>query len=152
MPLQDQAMLITTNMPTKNDPLKIFVDTSTFVSLQDISDPNHQKAKKLALKLQELDAHLYTSSDIIGEALTVISRKLGKQKAHEFYREYLKSGMEEIFIGIKLSEKTRKLFFKVKSKNISFIDCSNIIAMESAGIKSIFAFDQDFKKLGVLVF
>ncbi len=145
-------MPITTNMPTKNDPLKIFVDTSAFVSLQDKSDPNHEKAGKFALKLQELNAQLYTSSEIIGEALTVIARKLGKSQALQFYRGYLKSGIEEIFISARLNESTKKLFFTVKSKNISYIDCSNVIAMENAKIKSIFAFDQDFKKLGVLVF
>lgn len=141
-----------TSMPTNNDKLKVFIDTSAFVSLQDTNDPNRNKARNLALKLEELQATLYTSSDIIGETLTVISRKLGKKQASDFYKGYVKSGFREILIDIKLQQKSRIVFFKVKSKNISFIDCSSIVAMKNQNIETIFAFDQDFKKLGVSLF
>lgn len=140
------------NMPTKSDAPKVFVDTSAFVSLKDNNDPNHNKAQKAAQKLAGLNARLYTSSDVIGETLTVISRKLGKQSAFDFYEGYIKSGFKEIFIDNKLQEKSRKTFFKVKSKNISFIDCTSIIAMKNQNIETIFAFDQDFKKLKVSLF
>lgn len=134
----------TTNMPTK-----IFVDTSAFVSLHDGHDPNHKKALDLALRMDRENAELHTSSDVIGKTLTVISRKMGKIKAAEFFNNFKSSGVREIFIDEELHEQTRKFFMKVKSKNISFIDCSSVVAMKKRGLKTIFAFDQDFKKLGV---
>jgi predicted nucleic acid-binding protein len=138
-------------MATTNN-LKILVDTSSLVALKDKSDPNHNKSVKLSAKLQQLNADLYVSSDIIGETLTVISRKLGKNAALDFFEDYSKSNLKELFIDPKIHEKTRKFFLKVKFKNISFIDCSSVIAMKDSGIETIFALDSDFKKLGVSIF
>lgn len=132
-----------------NMPIKVFVDTSAFVSLHDGNDPNHKKAFDLALRLDKKSAELFTSSDVVGESLTVISRKMGKVKAAEFINNFKTNGVREIFIDEELHEKTKKLFLTVKSKNISFIDCSNIVAMKKRGIKQIFAFDQDFRKMRV---
>ncbi len=140
------------NTRTSNKPLKIFVDTSSFVSLEDNKDPNHNKAIALAHALFNQNAKLYTSSDIIGETLTVISRKLSKKASIIFYENYIKSGFTEIFIDSKLHEETREFFLKVRSKNISFIDCSSVIAMKQQGITQIFSFDKDFTTLGVKLF
>ncbi len=77
----------------------------------------------------------------------MVSRKLGKPHAREFAREAEKMA-EEIFISQEMHEKARKLFFKITSKNISFIDCSSAIAMEQAKIDAVFTFDKHFKSLG----
>lgn len=142
--------MISTRMSDKA--YKVFVDTSSFVSLEDNKDPNHKKAIVLAQALFNQKAKLYTSSDIIGETLTVISRKLGKKASFMFYENYIKSGFTEIFIDSNLHEETREFFLKVRSKNISFIDCSSILAMKQQGITQIFSFDKDFITLGVELF
>ena len=139
-------------MHTKNNSQKIFVDTSSFVSLEDNNDPNHTKAIKRASLLHEQKSQLYTSSDVIAETLTVISMKLGKKAAKIFYEGYITSGFTEIFVERDLHQEVRKFFLNVKSKNISFIDCSNVVIMKKHGIAEIFSFDKDFKKLGVKLF
>ena len=135
-----------TNTHTITD---VFVDTSAFVSLWDDLDSNHIKAIKLQVKLEEINAHIHTSSDIIGESLTVIGRKIGKKESTEFYEMLKKSKVHEIFIDEATHKETRLFFKKVKPKNISFIDCSSVIAMKRNKIKYIFSFDEDFKKMGV---
>ncbi|MDP3918088.1 MAG: PIN domain-containing protein [Candidatus Woesebacteria bacterium] len=127
---------------------KVFIDTNVFVALKDDTDSTHEKALKLLKILIEQKTSLFTSSDIIAESLTVISRKLGKDEAMEFLKE-LKTYAKEIFIDESIHAETRKFFAKVKSKNISFIDCSSVIAMKRNKIKYIFSFDEDFKKMGV---
>ena len=62
---------------------------------------------------------------------------------------YLDSDIDEVFIDNALHRKARQLFIKLKSKNISFIDCSSVIAMKTEKIKTAFSFDAHFKKLGV---
>lgn len=126
---------------------KVFVDTNAFVALRDTKDSTHKRAKRILDKLIQRKAWLYTSSDVIGETLTVVSRKLGKPHAREFAREVEKMA-EEIFISQEMHEKARKLFFKITSKNISFIDCSSAIAIGQAKIGAIFTFDKHFKSLG----
>ena len=41
-----------------------------------------------------------------------------------------------------------RLFRKVEGRGISMIDCTSFILMKRLGIKEVFAFDEDFKKLG----
>jgi len=43
-----------------------------------------------------------------------------------------------------------KLYKRIKAKNISFIDCSSVVAMKRNRIKIIFSFDEDFRNLGVV--
>lgn len=132
-------------MPTIS---KVFVDTNVFVALRDENDSTHKRAKRLLLKLNSEEATLFTSSDVIGETLTVLSKKLGKSHAVEFARK-VGVMVEEIFITEVIHQKARELFLRAGSKNISFIDCSSVIAMKSAKIPVAFTFDQHFKTLGV---
>ena len=134
-----------TNMPTIS---KVFIDTNVFVALKDDRDSTHQKAIILTNKFKNTYADFYTSSDVIGETLTVISQKLGKTQAIEFLKE-IPFIAKEIFIDENIHKAARKLYRRVKSKNISFIDCSSAVAMKRNKIKVIFSFDEDFKSLGV---
>ena len=77
---------------------KVFVDTNAFVALEDEEDSTHKKAVKLALYLKENNIKPYTSSDVVGETLTVISKKLGKKAATYFFKNYQASDTGEIFI------------------------------------------------------
>lgn len=127
---------------------KIFVDTNVFVTLRDTTDSTHKKAVEFYKLLKKTDYKFYTSSDIIAESLTVISKKVGKKSAIDFLDE-LEGVIKEIFIDEKLHKETRRFFAKVKSKNISFIDCSSVIAMKRSKIEVIFSFDEHFRNLGV---
>ena len=132
-------------MPTIS---KVFIDTNVFVAINDDRDSTHKRALDLLYKLNEAKVNYFTSSDIIGESLTVISQKLGKKQATEFLKD-VKVIAEEIFIDENIHYAARKFFKRVKSKNVSFIDCSSVIAMKRNKIKVIFSFDESFKSLGV---
>lgn len=132
-------------MPTIS---KVFVDTNVFVAIRDTKDSTHNQAVKIYEELKSNKVKFFTSSDIIGETLTVLAKKLGKATAKEFLDNFSVL-TKEIFIDKYLHQETRELFQRVKSKNISFIDFSSVVAMKRNKIKSIFSFDKDFKKLGV---
>lgn len=133
-------------MPTTS---KAFVDTNVFVATRNENDPTHKKAIRLFDYLKKNSIQLYTSSDVIGETLTVMSKKLGKAIAADWFNDYKKSEVKEIFVDEDIHEEARNLFFQVRSKNISFIDCSSAVAMKKNKINVIFTFDEHFKKLGV---
>lgn len=133
-------------MPTTS---KIFIDTNVFVSIRDENDSTHNKSLGLFTKLERNSSQLYTSSDVVGETLTVMSRKLGKTIAMDWYQDYKKSAVVEIFLDEEMHNEARKVFLQARLKNISFVDCSSIIAMKSSKITTAFTFDEHFKKLGV---
>jgi len=132
-------------MPTIS---KVFIDTNVFVAIKDDKDSTHDRAIFLLKTLKSKKVRFFTSSDVIGEAATVISKKLGKSTAIEFLSN-ISDYAHEIFIDKFLHKEAKDFFMRVKSKNISFIDCSSVVAMKRNKIKSIFSFDRDFKKMGV---
>lgn len=132
-------------MPTIS---KVLIDTNVFVALKDITDSTHKKALQIYKELKEKGVKFYTTSDIIAESLTVISMKLNKKASLEFLSE-IGGVITEIFIDEYSHKETRKYFKRVKSKNISFVDCSSVVAMKRNKIAAVFSFDEDFKKMGV---
>ena len=135
----------TTNMPMIS---KAFIDTNVFVAFKDDNDSTHKRARELYKVLKLKKVKFFTSSDVIGESLTVISKKMGKSAAIEFLSK-IHAYAKEIFIDRYVHKEARDLFKRIKSKTISFIDCSSVVAMKRNKIKTIFSFDKDFKKLGV---
>ena len=124
--------------------LKVFVDTNVFVALEDQNDSTHKKAVELSSLLnQNKKMKFYTSSEVIGETLTVISHKLGKEIARLFIKRYKNNKMIEFFFDESMYKDTKDLFLRNKSKNISFVDCSSVITMRRAKINVIFSFDDD---------
>lgn len=133
-------------------PNKVFIDTNIFVALKDKNDSTHQKAVTFLSVIEEKKISLVTSSDIIGETLTVMTMKLGRAHATDFLSGFVTSGIEEIFVDEDMHAQARKLFIKVASKNFSFIDCSSAVVMGREHISTIFTFDRDFKKFDITLF
>lgn len=128
---------------------KVFVDTNVFVTIRDTTDSTHGKALKLSEFLDKDKTKWYTSSDVVGETLTVLSKKLGKKIAQDWYKDYKDSNIKEIYIDGHLHVEARNYFFRVKSKNVSFVDCSSVVAMKNNKIQIAFSFDEDFRNMGV---
>jgi len=129
---------------------KIFIDTNVFVALEDEADSTHKRAIEISqYLLKQNNVKYYTSSEVISETLTVISRKLGKEVAKKFVKKHKNSHMIDIFFDENLYRKTVNTYLKLKQNSISFVDCSNVVIMRKYKIKYIFSFDEDFKKMGV---
>ena len=147
MLLRAQVILNMTNTHTIT---KIFIDTNVFVALEDENDSTHKRAIQLSeFLLKQHSVKFYTSSEVISETLTVISRKLGKEVAKKFIKKHKNSYMIDIFFDENLYRKTLNAYLKLKHNSVSFVDCSNTVIMRKYNIKYIFSFDEDFKKMGV---
>lgn len=128
----------------------VFIDTNVSVALEDENDSTHKRAIQLSeFLLNQHNVKFYTSSEVISETLTVISRKLGKEVAKKFVSKHKNSHMIDIFFDEFLYRKTLNSYLKLRQKSISFVDCSNVVIMKKYKIKYIFSFDEDFKKMGV---
>lgn len=125
------------------------MDTNVFVATRDFNDTTHKKALELTGFLAENKVAWYTSSEIVGETLTVLSQKLGKEIAIDWCKDFIKSGIKVLFIDEIIYKDSQNYFIKTKQKNISFIDCSCVVTMKKNKIDTIFSFDKDFKKMGV---
>lgn len=125
-----------------------FVDSNIYVALFDDNDRTHSRATELQKKITSSDFKLLTSSNIVSECLTIISQKLGKPFALKFLKGLEESGTEVLFVDELIYNEALRLFPKIKSKNVSFVDCTSFVIMKNRGIKVVFTFDQHFKSQG----
>ena len=125
----------------------IFIDTSAFVGIHDSKDLHYEASQRIIRLLIDQEAQLVTSSYILAESYTVISQKAGKDKAISF-KEDFDPRIRVIRIDEALEESAWSIFKVIKSKNVSYIDCTSFAVMKNYNISQAFAFDEDFEKAG----
>lgn len=126
--------------------LIIFVDTDAFVALIKKNDSNHIKAKNIFQKLQGMSIEFTTSNYVFSEAITILSQKVNHATAVKFIDAMLSS--ENIF-NIKradgaIEDVAINIFKDQTSKNISFVDCTNMAFVRKIGLDAIFSFDKAY--------
>ena len=136
-----------------SNPLTIFVDADAFVAFTKNDDSNHERAKQIFLKLQYLPVTFITSNYIFAEVATVLSQKVNHATAVAFINS-IKSD-DNVFQVERINEKTEEaatqIFIGQTSKNISFVDCTNIALIKEKHINGILSFDAIYKKNGLKI-
>ena len=127
--------------------MKIFVDTSAFVAIENDEELNYFLAQSILEKVDSSKATLVTSNYVIAETLTVLSQRVSKKVAIKFQEEDVPA-LEVIRIEKSTEEVAFEIFKKLDSKNVSFVDCTSFALMKQFGITTAFTFDKDFKKQG----
>ena len=131
---------------------KIFVDTSAFYALEDISDDNHKNAIEVRDEIKNKKIKLITSNFVIDEILTLLRIKLGHDIAVKFGKNIQKSKIIDV---IHVTGEIEKLawgtFVKYQDKDFSFTDCTSFEIMRKYRINRGFTFDNHFKKFGFKV-
>lgn len=124
-----------------------FVDTSYIIALYNPQDSQHQKAVKLKKEINN-EIIPFISNYIFLETVTVLSQQIGKKDANDIGKILFSSNkFSFLHISPRIDIKTWRLFQDISNKNISYVDCSNVILMKEERIDKILTFDQDFQKL-----
>lgn len=133
-----------------NVAFSVFVDADAFVALAKEEDAHHESALKLLDWLIDRHARFITSNYVIAESITVISQRVGHAHALQFIAD-IKSE-QSIFlvrwITPQIEEQAIAIFQKQTSKNVSFVDCTNMAILSLLRIDAIFSFDDIYKKNG----
>jgi len=130
----------------RTKPLTIFVDTDAFVALIKKNDSNHIKAKNIFHKLQGIAIEFTTSNYVFSETITIVSQKINHPTAVRYIDAMLSS--ENIFDIKRVDETIEDLAISIfkdqTSKNISFVDCTNMAFVRKIGLNGIFSFDKAY--------
>ncbi len=126
--------------------MNVFVDSSVFISIWDKDDSNHKIALDKASKLQGDKDILITSNIVVSEVLTVLSMKLGIEKANKFGDYIVSEKLKVIFIDKDIHDEAFDIFKRRTSKNLSFFDCTSFALIREFRIDKVFSFDKDYKK------
>ncbi|MCJ7739847.1 PIN domain-containing protein [Candidatus Microgenomates bacterium] len=126
------------------------VDSDAFVALSKNDDSNSAKAQQILSILKLQKTKLYTSNYVFSESITVISKKVSHSGAISFI-EVMKSPLNPfsfIWLDETIENMALKIFKQQTSKNVSFVDCTNMAVMEHYHLDTIFSFDEIYRKNG----
>jgi predicted nucleic acid-binding protein len=132
--------------------VRLFLDTTAFVAMEDQDDANHRKAVDFRQKIARSETpfrKLYTSNYVIDETLTLLRTHCGHSVAVGFRKTLEASRLVRVFwIAEPLERDAWKIFEKQMDKDYSFTDCSSFALMEDEAIRNVFAFDHHFTQYG----
>jgi len=81
--------------------------------------------------------------------VTVISQRIGHETAIQFIDTIMSNtSYIQILDGWSVKEKAIEIFKRQTSKNISFVDCTNMAFLDGGQFQSIFSFDWAYKQNG----
>ena len=124
----------------------IFIDASFYVSLLRENDSNHHNAIAQWRKLGPYEKKM-TSQAVLGEVATVGSQRYDKRLTIDFIEEVQAGNTAIILESTTVVDRTWEIFKKIKSKNVSWVDCYSWAIIEFYKIERILTFDKDFQRL-----
>jgi hypothetical protein len=129
--------------------MRLFVDTSAWVALNDRNDQHHAVAIEKFARIRTEKIGMVTSDYILDESLTLIRMRTFHQAAIAFGDALLKSGVASMLtISDEVRSAAFELFRKYDDKDVSFTDCTSFALMKRLKLHTAFTFDGHFQQVG----
>ena len=136
-----------------SEPKPLFVDTNAFVALFDEDDHHYERANRVLDGIQEQSLSygpLFTSRYVLSETATVLLYGVGHREAVQALTTIRESSTFNILnVTTPMFERTAQQFAAYDDQEISFVDHLNGVLSDEFDIDHIFAFEQDFRTLGL---
>ncbi len=133
--------------------MRLFVDTSAWLALNDKNDQYHNKAAAKSIEIKKRKIELITSEYIIDESITLIRYRVSHRAAVIFGDSLINSNIVTI-IDVTGEDRIKawEMFKKYEDKELSFTDCISFVLMKNLKLNKAFTFDEHFKQLGFEIF
>jgi len=125
----------------------IFVDTSAFLALVHLDDPNHDQAMQTWKKLIEDEQQLISNNYVLVESIALIQRRLGLRAVSILHNDILPF-VEIDWLDEELHNAIVKTVLKNNRRQISLVDRSSFDTMRRYEVQTAFAFDSHFPDEG----
>jgi predicted nucleic acid-binding protein len=130
-----------------NEREHVFVDTSANFALVNKKDIDHMVATNFLKEATEKRCGLISTNFILAETYTLIMRKIGREIAIRYIKDFRNSAFV-IRVLQTDEEEAWDIILKHKDKNYTYTDATSFAVMERLGIKKAFAFDKHFDQYG----
>lgn len=119
---------------------KIFIDSSIIIAFIDRGNPNHLIASKAIEDLASIGYRFYTSSQVVTDSYTLLSREVGTTVALEFFQTILQSGIEILFPQKADLITAHRLLRVNRDRQIPLSEILNATLMQKKGVVQILTF------------
>ena len=131
----------------------LFVDTSGWANLIDISQPFHSLSVKIYQNARSQKHKIITTSYIITELIALLSKplRIPRPKVIAFIQSLKTSPyVEVIHISKEIDTKAWELLMQRQDKEWSLVDCSSFIVMQESKITESLTSDHHFEQAGFI--
>lgn len=128
--------------------INVLVDTDALLGSVDSGDLLHDRAVLVLEMLVRGSFQLVVGTNILLETATLVSQKVGKQKATELLDDLRSGKYVVVHPDQEWWQQGEQIFREVRSKNISYSDCVSFAIARRLGIQWVFSFDVHFKQQG----
>jgi predicted nucleic acid-binding protein len=125
----------------------VFVDTSALFALLVQSDKYHIVAADSWRKLIAQNAKLHTTNYVAVESIALIQGRNGLSSVRILVNDFLPM-LEIVWLDKEVHEMAIQHILTANRRNLSLVDCSSFETMRRLGIKTVFSFDEHFRKQG----
>ncbi|OYQ62333.1 VapC toxin family PIN domain ribonuclease [Pseudanabaena sp. SR411] len=132
---------------------ELFIDTSGWANLIDISQPFHPLSVKIYQNARSQKHTIITTSYIITELVALLSSplRIPRPKAIAFIQSLKTSPyVEVIHISKEIDTKAWELLTQRQDKEWSLVDCSSFIVMQERKISESLTSDHHFEQAGFI--
>jgi hypothetical protein len=129
--------------------MKLFVDTSAWLALNDRSDQFHALAVEKLASIRAGRISLVTSDYVLDESVTIIRLRASHAAAVIFGQSILGSSVIDLIpVGPDDRLAAWEIFKKYADQDFSFTDCTSFALMRKLCLKTVFSFDGHFSLIG----
>ena len=127
--------------------MRVFVDTSAFLSLLNANEQHHSNAQRVWFELVKNDAVFVCTNYILVETVALIQNRLGLTVLNVF-QENIVPFLQVIWVDDGLHQAGVTAVLAANRRHLSLVDCTSFAAMRQSGLDTTFAFDQHFAEQG----
>ncbi len=136
--------------------MKLFLDTSSLLSVFDRSDDHHSVCSDLWKELfQERNYEPVISDYILDELMTRIRYEVSHAIALQVLTNLIqlvdRGRLTFIWVNQTYFDQGRRIFERYRDQKFSFTDCTSFAICRDTGIQEAFALDSDFRIFGLNV-
>jgi len=131
-------------------PRQLFCDSSFFYACLDPRDANHAAAKSVLIQAEAVSAVFWTTWDVISETVTLLRYRRNFRTALSFLGE-VKPAIRIVRYGESVYDEAEEVFRRYgQQRRLSFCDAISFVVVTTLlDDMPCFAFDQDFRRLGL---
>ncbi|MBI4253209.1 type II toxin-antitoxin system VapC family toxin [Candidatus Uhrbacteria bacterium] len=132
---------------------EFLADADFLIALYSKNDTNHAKALKLLERVADFfRPRIVISMLVYGEVVTILSQRVAQKTAHHFMDDSEQQGITVMAITQEIFRFAQDIFRRQRSKNVSFVDATNIALMQNKSFMGLLSFDRDYLKNGIRLF
>ena len=133
--------------------MKIFIDTSAWVALENRKDIHYEQAIAFRDEIRNKHYRLFTSNFVLDETYTLLLANVGFERTIETGKRVRQLKDKGLLHVIQVTEEMEDSAWEIferynKDKFWSFTDCTSKAIMELLDIKESFSFDRNFEQMG----